>query len=280
MLRTVHRAVAKSRPKGAGTRSYHSATLCIPGVLSDQQVEGLPVSELIVPRLNLAPEVRQDALWTLFPYLTQADATSRSEVKAVIGRQAMGYTMAPRQAEVRLVRLLWIMGQGQVTDYGPDRLLIDIGGWFGYDAGKLVGGPFNGVPMPLPVEEFLVKEFVVTTRSQRMVEIRRVLESRHDPDVYQYFRVLYAMAEWDIMIPLDSVLLPKPRRSTKTLAAISKTLFESKDPYRYLYKALVPIYMTYSDFIALFGNPSKRGNLGQQARINLVNKVHLLPFFE
>lgn len=283
-MQRAHSAVSRSRPNGAGSRGYYQVTLPIPGPSSKQFISGHAVADLLIPDVTVSIEERSEMLWVVMPFLatSEVNGEARKHVRTMIGRKALDYTLVADTPEGRLARLLWVFSQGQEKEVSPTTLVIKSpGGDYGVRDGLLVGGAFDGVPMTLTMGDLLVEEKAISTRSAKLTEIRRVLKSRIDQEAFQIFCLLYALAEWDTSIPLDSLLLPKPKRGKRRLSEITTELLNVDEPYRYLYRALVPMFMTYGDFISIFGsNPDRRGNIGAPARIRLINKVSLLPIFE
>lgn len=276
MMRVVHRALTSFRRDWPGARIYYKADLPVPGLLDPQHYQGHAVADLILPEVEVPVEARETLVWQAVSCLDE-----RPLLRDLLDRAATDFLLLEDTVEARLVRLLWFMGQDLPREVGEHTLLVHLPtGPFGVREGHFVGGPYAGLPIDLPVNQVLRETRTVTTQASRFVEVRRVLASRTDQTAFTLFCILYAVAEWDKTLPLDSLVLPKPRYTRRTLDNLARSLMEDSDPHRLLYKKLVPVSMTYTDYRNIFGNPERRGNISQAARITLINKVYMLPFFE
>lgn len=280
----VHKAVTRSRVVSRG-RSFASAALIVPGLGSDMTFEGEPVLDLLVPEIDVPEETRLETLSSLVSHLGDPvlDKSSRALLRGTLGRLVLDFALCSPTPPGRLARLLVAFGKRTETELDVSRgtlVVRDASGEYGVRDGVMVGGIYAGTPMTLPLAELFGKERTVVTRSTTLSEIRRVLHSRTDPEAYQLFCLLYAISEWDRTVPIKSLLLPKPRRVQRSLTEMAKTLLDHPSPYNFLYRSLVPYFMTYSDFVANFGKPENRVQIGHRARTVLINKLYMLPFFE
>lgn len=283
-MQKVHRAMTRSRVVSRG-RSFASVALTVPGLGSGMCFEGKPVTDLLIPEIDVPEGDRLATLTALVSHLGDPvlDKPSRALLRGTLGRLVLDFALCAPTPPGRLARLLVVFGKRTRTELDVERgtlVVHDASGEYGVRNGVMVGGIYAGTPMALPLAELFSAERTVTSRSTTLSEIRRVLHSRTDPEAYQLFCLLYAVSEWDRSVPIKSLLLPKPRRVQRNLAELAKTLLDHPSPYNFLYRSLVPYFMTYSDFVATFGKPENRVQIGMRARTALINKLYMLPFFE
>lgn len=282
-MNEVHKALILTRRGAAASRSYSSATLQVPGPLSTEEVNGVPVADLIMPEVFASPAEQEQGVWQILPYLGEFPASGdlKNELVRLFGRQVADYTLVAATAEHRFCRLLAALSHRQEREIGKYTLLVKgPSGWYGIKDGNLMGGPMSGMPInDLDLDETLYENKFVKSTSVKIIEIRRTLANRYDKEALRKFEILYAAAEWDRNIPIASLIMQKPRRTQRTLERIATDLLNVEDPYRYLFRALVPMVMTSADFTRMFGRPYSRGNVQQHTRIKLINKIYMLPFF-
>lgn len=276
LTKLVCKAVARAGYHQARSPSCHAVTLTVPGLLSD-------AADLIVPEAETPVEKRADAVWEVMAYLSndELDSYAHRAVVRCIGRQVTDFMLVEGTAEGRLVRLLWAFSQDQERELGDTTLVVHTPcSEFGVREGAIVSGPYHGIPLDLKLSTYLVKEVQLKTRSTKVTGLRRLLRGRGEHEAYKAFCILYAAAEWDRSIPFTSLLLPKPRFEDMKIEKLAAKIMAVPEPYNFIYRKLVPTYLTYSDFINLYGNPEGRGNLGIRARIRLINKTYMLPILE
>lgn len=279
-MAVVHDALADSRARrGAITQSgYSRATLFIPGPNTSLKIGDFSIKELMAPQ---ARETAWEKLDEVIIAVVQEEdlAAHKANMRFILGTASADFVMAAPTPEARMARLIWVMGHEHEVD--TDKLVVTNNGRkFGVAYGLFVGGPFDNTEMGVDVTEFCEDGTQIVTRSRPLLDARWLLMNRSSQDAYKMFTVLTALSSWDTTIPFQSLLRARPKGKEKNLDEIENTLLEVDDPYRYLYKLLVPYTLTYNDYIKLFGNPEGRRNLQVWSRMRLVNKLRELPFFK
>jgi hypothetical protein len=283
LMRRVHKAVSRSRPRHGGSRGFYSVSLRVPGLASDLSLDGVDVQDLLVPDVEI-PEA--DKLRTLSETIALLgdpllDMNGRRVLRGELGKLVLDFALLGSTPEERYARLLWAFGKKDEKEVGDNTLIIKGAlGDYGVRDGVIIGGAFNGVKFNISTESITEKERTVVSRSVKITEIRRVLHDKVDQEAMQIFCLLFSLSEWDERIILSSLLMPRPKiKVERHLNNLSTEVMESDEPYMKLYRSLVPLFMTCSDFRSTFGSPEGRGSVGQNTRVKLINKMYMLPFF-
>lgn len=283
LLCDVHKALCRSRSQPVIFRKGASIHVEIPGLLCQDEVIGVPASFLLTPPVRLDVLQREGFVWEILPYLPPESSVGEGRMKLLdtLGSQCSSFIMAGRTAESRLVRLLWLMGSDQPVEHGPEKIVISgPDGQYGVEDGKFVGGPFAGMSVVIDTTEILFDKQKIRSRSASVLEARRVLVQRRDPDAYFKFQVLYAISQWDKMLPIDSLVLSRGAIGHGFFEQLETKVLQSDEPYKVLHAALVPSFMTHPDFYNIIGSPKSAATLNVDRKLRLMAKVRSLPFFE
>lgn len=282
LMQSVHKAIARAYPAIRGNHRRPAVPLTVPGLMTDMQIKGVDVRGLMVPDIKVKEEDRLEAYSRVLPYFGEGHLSRESSaaVSSVIGRQTLDFVMLSPTPTGRMARLLWAFGKGSKVEVSPSTLVVsDASGEYGVREGRMVGGIYDGSCLSLPVSELLKPDSETLVSGARITEVRRILVSRSSMELYKVFCLLYAIAEWDSTVLIDTLLTPKPKGMGRKLDMLATEVLETENPCQKVYKALVPCFMPYSDFVSVFGRPDKVTYANTETRMRLINKLYSLPFY-
>lgn len=283
LMKRVNRAFHNASQKRLNTRSYSTARLYVPGFASKLTIPGVDVQDLLVPDTSIEEPARVESLTEALAYINDEVVTveARRQLTTLFGYKVVAFVLVCKSPGQRVARLIWALGKGYESEVGETTLVIKSpSGDYGVRDGLLVGGPYAGYAQVIDTTQITEVERIVTTRSRFLIEANTVLRCRNDPSAYHILCLLYSRSEWDSKVLLKTVLTYRPRMSRVNFQEIASKIMTEDDPYQYLFRKLVPFCMPYTDFVACFSNPVKRGDIRTSARLSLSRKLYDLPFFE